>query len=75
MSMAIKNKIVKTNNNFYVQDGTGPWNGVLAFQTANVVARGDEITITATVSEYASMTELTSPTSVVIPITGDHFEG
>jgi predicted extracellular nuclease len=51
---------------FYIQDGTGPWSGVMVYDGAGRVnAYGDSIKITGTVTEYSGMTELTDITEYV----------
>lgn len=43
---------------YFIQDGSGAWNGIYVFDNANKPATGDSITITATVDEYFNFTEL-----------------
>lgn len=47
-----------TSTGYFIQDGTGPWNGVFVYDNVNLPAVGDEIQITAMVSEYYELTEL-----------------
>lgn len=51
---------------YYIQDGSGPWSGVYVygdFDRNN--AYGDSVQITATVTEYNGLTELTNVTSYI----------
>ncbi len=43
---------------FYIQDGTGAWNGIYAYNTGYSPSLGDSIIITAKVSEYYDLTEI-----------------
>ena len=61
---------------FFLQDPTGDGNqntsdGIFVFQTDATVSVGDNITITATVDEYFGLTELTSPSNIVVNSTGN----
>lgn len=57
---------VRSNKNFYIQDGVGAWNGILVFQTTNTVAIGDSVLVTAEVDEYNGLTDLTAVSDVTI---------
>lgn len=57
----------------YLQDGSGPWNGIVIFDYANnnnVANIGDALTVVATVSEFNGLTELTGLQSFNITATG-----
>lgn len=56
---------------YYIQDAPGAWNGVYVYAFDNTPAIGDNVTITATVSEYNGLTELTSVTSTTINSSGN----
>ncbi len=43
---------------YFVQDGSGPWNGVFVFDNTQAPNVGDEIVIEAEVQEYFDVTEL-----------------
>jgi len=45
-------------NSFYIQDGTGAWNGICVYPGSEEVTLGDEIQIKAIVEEYNGKTEL-----------------
>lgn len=53
-------------NSYFIQNGTGPWNGIYVFDAASVVAIGDSVTMQATVSEFQSLTELSSISNLVV---------
>ncbi len=59
----------KYNKGIFIQDATGPWNGIYVYDSAHVanagIAVGDSIVITATVSEYLTYTELTGVSNIV----------
>ena len=59
------------SNGYYIQDGTGSWNGIFVFDSGNTPAMGDDISITAVVDEFFNMTELKTVTSFVINSTGN----
>ena len=43
---------------FFLQSGTGPWNGVFVYNSGYFPAIGDSIIVTAEVDEYYDLTEL-----------------
>jgi len=54
------------NGVYYIQDGAGPWNGVMVYgDWGRNNAYGDSVQITATVSEYNGLTELINVTNYV----------
>ncbi len=48
---------------FYIQSGTGAWNGIMIYDIGRNPEIGDSVVITGTVEEYYDMTEI-KPTSV-----------
>lgn len=57
----------------YIQDGSGPWNGVVIYDyynNNNVANIGDAVTVRATVDEYFNLTELKDVQSFIITATG-----
>jgi hypothetical protein len=52
----------KYNKGLFLQDASGPWNGIYVYDSAHIAAAGivagDSITITGNVSEYNTYTEL-----------------
>jgi hypothetical protein len=60
------------NPNIFIQDGTGPWNGILLYGISGTgYAEGDELEVTGTVSEYYGMTEISSITTIDILSSGN----
>ncbi|MBL4668265.1 MAG: T9SS type A sorting domain-containing protein, partial [Flavobacteriales bacterium] len=51
---------------FFLQDGNGAWNGLYIFETGTAVSIGDSITVTGTVDEFNSTTELVSVSNITI---------
>ena len=45
-------------SNFFIQDGTGPWNGVYVYESGYFPQIGDSVIVTAEVVEYYNLTEL-----------------
>jgi len=45
-------------NGYYIQDGSGAWNGIFVFDNNNVPVMGDEVVVSGEVQEYYEMTEL-----------------
>ncbi len=43
---------------YFIQDGTGPWNGLFIYESGRNPAVGDSIVITGKVEEYYGLTEL-----------------
>lgn len=56
---------------YFIQDGTGPWNGVHVYDPTNTPAIGDSVTLTATVEEYFNMTQLGSVSNFAIFSSGN----
>jgi len=59
------------SNGYYIQDGTGAWNGVFVFDLGNTPLRGDDVSFTADVDEYFNLTELKNVTAFTINSTGN----
>jgi len=55
---------------YFVQDSSGAWSGVMVYDKGREVAEGDHVTLTATVSEYHGVTEMTNVTDFTIDSTG-----
>lgn len=51
---------------YWVQDANEPWSGVMVYDRNNKAAEGDSVTLTATVSEYYNLTELTDVTDFTL---------
>ncbi len=55
------------NGRYFIQDGAGPWNGILVYgDWDRENAYGDSVRITATVGEYNGLTQLTDVTEYVV---------
>ena len=55
------------NGRYFIQDGSGPWNGILIYgDWDRKNAYGDSVRITATVSEYNGLTQLANVTEYVL---------
>jgi len=44
---------------YFIQDGKGPWNGIMVYENGRNPQIGDSIIVTGIVKEYYNMTELT----------------
>lgn len=62
---------IRPGDGYFIQDGSGPWNGIYVYATTNVPNPGDLVRITANVSEYFGMTQLSSISSVEVLSTGN----
>ena len=51
---------------YFLQDGTGPWSGVMVYDPSHPNAYGDSVRITGTVVEYYGVTEIKDVTEYVI---------
>ncbi|MBI4646725.1 MAG: DUF5018 domain-containing protein [Bacteroidia bacterium] len=51
---------------YFIQEAAGAWHGVYVYDNAHTPVVGDEVTLTATVSEYNGLTELTNVTSLTV---------
>ncbi|MDY7075450.1 MAG: ExeM/NucH family extracellular endonuclease, partial [Chloroflexota bacterium] len=45
-------------NNVFIQDGTGPWNGLVLYSSNGSMAMGDLVQVEGEVSEYYGLTEI-----------------
>jgi hypothetical protein len=62
---------IRPGDGYFIQDGSGPWNGIYVYATTNVPNPGDLVRITANVSEYFGMTQLSTISSVEVLSTGN----
>lgn len=60
-----------TSTGYFIQDGSGPWNGVFVYDNVNLPVVGDEIQITAMVSEYYELTELKTVSAYTVLSSGN----
>jgi hypothetical protein len=51
---------------YWVQDAEGAWNGIMVYDKNNKAAEGDSITLTATVTEYYNLTQLSDVTDFIL---------
>lgn len=58
------------SGSYFIQDGEGAWNGVYVYSAENV-ALGDEIELTAEVDEYYELTELKNVSSFTLLSAGN----
>ncbi|MCX6272965.1 MAG: T9SS type A sorting domain-containing protein, partial [Bacteroidetes bacterium] len=56
---------------YFIQQGTGAWNGLYVYDNAHQPALGDSVLVTGTVSEYYNLTELKTVTSFGIISSGN----
>jgi hypothetical protein len=63
------------NGRYFIQDGSGPWNGVMVYgDWDRENAYGDSVRITADVDEYNGLTELVNVTAYEVLATGATVE-
>lgn len=53
-------------SDYYLQDGTGKWSGIMVYDSEHEAAYGDSIMITAEVDEYYNLTELKNVSSFTV---------
>jgi len=56
---------------YFLQDGSGPWSGVFVYDNTQLPNIGDEVIITAEVTEYFDCTELINVTGFEVISTGN----
>ncbi|MFH0864655.1 MAG: T9SS type A sorting domain-containing protein [Bacteroidota bacterium] len=56
---------------YFIQDGTGMWNGIYIYDDLHTPAIGDSITLTGTVKEYYGYTEFASITGFTVHSSGN----
>jgi len=59
---------------YFVQSGSGPWNGIYVYDQNNTTAIGDSVTFTANVSEYFNLTELSGVSDFTVVSSGNSVE-
>jgi len=59
------------SSGYFIQDGTGAWNGIYIFDNTNTPAIGDEITVIGEVGEYFDKTQLASISSFTVNSSGN----
>lgn len=58
-------------NGYYIQNGSGAYNGVFVLDYINTPSIGDNITITGTVDEYFNYTTIENPSTVTVNSSGN----
>ncbi len=58
---------------YFIQDGTGEWNGIYIYDQTNTPNLGDELAITGTVSEYYNFTEIKNISIYTVNSTGNNL--
>ncbi|MEZ4738794.1 MAG: T9SS type A sorting domain-containing protein [Flavobacteriales bacterium] len=58
---------------YYIQDQSGPWEGVYVYDNFSMPSVGDRVTLTATVSEFNNLTELTGITNFTVVASGQEL--
>lgn len=61
----------KAGYGYFIQDGTGAWNGIFVNDATNSPALGDEVEITGTVQENFTFTRLSPVTGYTVVSTGN----
>lgn len=56
---------------YFLQDGSGAYNGIYIYDTDAIVAIGDSVTLTGEVDEYFTLTEIKNVTSYTVETTGN----
>jgi hypothetical protein len=54
------------NRYTFIQDGSGPWGGLLLYRPDEYVEVGDQLEVTGTVSEYYGLTEIAYGDAIVV---------
>ncbi len=55
---------------FFIQDGSGPWNGIYVYENGTELTLGDSVRVTGTVDEFFELTEIVAVTSIEVLETG-----
>lgn len=61
----------KAGTGYFLQDGTGPWNGIFVNDATNNPVRGDMVHVTASVQENFGFTRLTSVSAFMVMSSGN----
>lgn len=59
------------NPNIFIQDGEGPWSGILVYTHGAQVALGDAVLVTGTIKEHYGLTEFDNGATIEILSTGN----
>ena len=60
-------------NGYFLQDGTGAWNGILVYGSGHSATLGDDATIEGEVYEYYGLTEIRSVTNYTVNSSGNEL--
>ncbi|MBN4072955.1 T9SS type A sorting domain-containing protein [Crocinitomix catalasitica] len=58
-------------NTFFIQDGVGPYTGIYIYDTGASVTLGDSVSVTGTVTEFFTLTEINAVTDITILNSGN----
>ncbi|MCB0766871.1 MAG: T9SS type A sorting domain-containing protein [Flavobacteriales bacterium] len=61
----------KAGTGYFLQDGTGPWNGIFVNDATNAPVRGDLVEVTASVQENFGFTRLTGVSAFMVMSSGN----
>ncbi|MBP8824306.1 MAG: carbohydrate binding domain-containing protein [Flavobacteriales bacterium] len=62
---------VMPGDGYFIQSGSGLWNGVYVYDQDNTPAMGDSVTFTCSVSEYFNLTELSGVSAYTLVSSGN----
>ncbi len=62
---------VLTGSGYFIQSGSGLWNGIYVYDQNNTPSMGDSLTFTASVSEYFNLTELSGVSAYTVVSSGN----
>jgi predicted extracellular nuclease len=71
ITTGIVTAVFPDTSGYFIQDAPGAWNGVFVYDLDHFPSMGDEVTFTSTVSEYFTLTELTSVTGYSVVSSGN----
>jgi hypothetical protein len=64
-------QIGSDQDRFFIQDGSGAWNGIFIYETNTSIALGDSVSVTGEVLEFNNLTEIGFVTDVTIISSGN----
>lgn len=62
---------ILAGSGYFLQSGSGLWNGIYVYDQDNTPAMGDSVTFTASVSEYYNLTELSGVSAYAVVSSGN----
>ena len=60
-----------TNTAYFVQEGSGAWNGIYVYDTHFIPTVGDSVTVSGTVDEYYHYTEINKVDTLIVVTSGN----